>query len=382
VSRPLRVGLDARELQGHPTGTGRYLRSLLRHWTREGDGRGDHPHGGDEFVAYLSGPVPDDPVLRHERILVRAIGESASRGLVWQQRDLPRAAAADGLDVFFSPAYSCPLHLDLPRVTAVHDLSFYSWPSDFTFSDALRRRATVSASIRASAAVLACSAFTAREIAARFPDAEPRVAHVPLGADDDLHASPERAAVRARRGLRGPLLLTVGAILNRRCLPTLLQGVALLRRQGVPVSLDVVGENRTHPPLDIPSLVRRLGLGSAVTMVGYASEADLAERYAAADVAVFLSEYEGFGLPALEAAARGVPLVVADRPALSEVAGPAAQLVEPRDASALADAVRRLLDDEALRSELVARGRALASRYSWAETARRTREVLAKAAGA
>jgi glycosyltransferase involved in cell wall biosynthesis len=239
----------------------------------------------------------------------------------------------------------------------------------------------VAASISASTAVLACSAFTAREIATRFPGAAARVAQVPLGADDDLEGAPARAAVRTRRGLRSPLLLTVGAILNRRCLPTLLQAVALLRRQGVPVSLDVVGENRTHPPLDIHSTVRRLGLDGVVNLVGYASEADLAERYAAADVAVFLSEYEGFGLPALEAAARGVPLVVADRPALSEVSGAAALLVEPRDAGALADAVRRILDDAALRSDLVARGRALAGRHAWAETARLTREILAKAAG-
>ena len=122
--------------------------------------------------------------------------------------------------------------------------------------------------------------------------------------------------------MRGPLLLTVGAILNRRCLPTLLQATALLRRRGVAARLDVVGENRTHPRLDLRA-ARRAGSASrsAVTLVGYASEADLADRYAAADVAVFLSEYEGFGLPALEAAARGVPLVVADRPALSEVFG-------------------------------------------------------------
>lgn len=379
MSRPLRIGVDARELQGRPTGTGRYLRSLLRHWTRGAD---DGARPGDAFVAYLSGgPRPDDPVLRHERVQVRTVGAPASRGLLWQQRDLPRAAATDGLDVFFSPAYSCPLWLDVPRVTAIHDLSFYSWPSDFTLLDALRRRVTVAASLHASTAVLACSAFTAREIATRFPGAAPYVAHVPLGADDDLQVPPDREAVRTRRGLRGPLLLTVGAILNRRCLPTLLQAVALLRRQGVPVSLDVVGENRTHPPLDIPSAVRRLGLEGAVTVVGYASEADLAERYAAADVAVFLSEYEGFGLPALEAAARGVPLVVADRPALSEVSGEAALLVEPRDAGALADAVRRVLDDAALQSDLMARGRALAARHAWAETARRTREVLAKAAG-
>ena len=371
MTRPLTVGIDARELQGHPTGTGRYLRNLLRQWTAD---------GADRFIAYFNGSPPPEPVLAHERVRVRTVGDGRGRGLLWQEFLLPPAVRADAPDVFFSPAYSCPLTLDLPRVTAVHDLSFFSHPSDFAIGDALRRRITVAASVRASAAVLACSAFSAREIAARFPDVAPRVVHVPLGPDDDLPPAPAREAVRARRGLRGPLLLTVGAILNRRCLPTLLQATALLHRRGHDVHLDVVGENRTHPALDLPDRLAALGLSTRVSLVGYAKEEDLAERYAAADVAVFLSEYEGFGLPALEAAARGVPLVVSDRPALSEVFAEAALSVDPQDAEAVAGAIARLTSDHDLRQDLVARGRALAARHSWAQTAALTRAALARSA--
>jgi alpha-1,3-rhamnosyl/mannosyltransferase len=234
--------------------------------------------------------------------------------------------------------------------------------------------------VRASAAVLACSAFSAREIAGRFPDAAARVVHVPLGPDDDLPASPPRDAARSRRGLRGPLLLTVGAILNRRHLPTLLEAAALLRQRGHDIHIDVVGENRTYPALDLGERREALGLTGRVSLMGYVTEDDLAERYAAADVAVFLSDYEGFGLPALEAAARGVPLVVSDRPSLSEVFGEAALQVDPRDAHAVARAVARVLDDAPLRASLVARGRELALRHSWARTAELTRAVLAMAA--
>jgi glycosyltransferase involved in cell wall biosynthesis len=390
VSRGLRIGIDARELSGHPTGTGRYLRNLLRQWTNSGNEPAPvAPSAGrdqlvaaarDRFLVYTNGTPPDHPLLRHESIELRPVGDGRSRGILWQETELPAAARADSLDVFFSPAYSCPLRLAVPRVTAIHDLSFFSYPSDFGLVDAVRRRLTVGASVRASKALLACSAFTAREIAARFPDAAPRVVHVPLGPDDDLPPARSREEARAARGVRGPLVLTVGAILNRRCLPTLLQAVSLLRRRGLAVSLDVVGENRTHPPLDLPALAARLGLGRSVTFTGYTCEQDLAARYAAADVAVFLSEYEGFGLPALEAASRGLPLVVADRPSLSEVFAGAALFVDPQDAEAVAGAVFRLLADDELRRDLVSRGLALARRLSWAEAARRTRETLAAAA--
>ena len=124
----------------------------------------------------MNGPAPWTPCCATSACGCARWATAAGRGLVWQQRDLPSAARADRLDVFFSPAYSCPLALAVPRVTAVHDLSFFSYPSDFAVAEALRRRVTVAASVRASAAVLACSDFSAREIAARFPDAASRVA--------------------------------------------------------------------------------------------------------------------------------------------------------------------------------------------------------------
>jgi glycosyltransferase involved in cell wall biosynthesis len=111
-------------------------------------------------------------------------------------------------------------------------------------------------------------------------------------------------------------------------------------------------------------------------------EAALALRYAAADVAVFLSDYEGFGLPALEAMARGVPVVASRAPALGEIFGEAALLVEPRDERAVAAAMERILNDRELRADLVRRGRALASRFSWKDTAERTWRCLVSAAGA
>jgi glycosyltransferase involved in cell wall biosynthesis len=364
----LRIGVDARELQGRPTGTGRYLRNLLRFWG------GSEP--ADEFIAYLSGPEPGDPVLAAPRVRTRAVGSGHDRGFVWRERRLPAVAAADALDVFFAPAYACPLRLDVPRVTTVHDLSFFSHPQDFPYLEGLRRRLTVAASVRVSEAVIAVSPFTHREIAGRFPGADPRIVTVLEGPDDDLPPPPDREAARARLGVSGTLLLSVGSIFNRRCLPDLLQAVALLVRVFPGVRLHVVGDNRTHPHLDLEGLARDRGVARSVRFLGFVSEEELADHYAAADVALALSEYEGFGLPALEALARGVPLVLADRPAHNELFGEAALLVSPRDPIAIARAVGRVLDGAALRQDLSARGRRVAQRFSWSEAARQTLDVL------
>jgi glycosyltransferase involved in cell wall biosynthesis len=318
-------------------------------------------------------------VLDHPNVRVRALPR-ARAGLLWQERRLPAAARQDGLDVLFCPAYTCPLSLHLPRVTTVHDLSFYALPGDFTWREGLRRRLTVAASVRASRRVLTVSEFSRRELVARFPEAASRILAVPHGADDDLSPPPGRDAARERLALDGPFVLTVGTVFGRRRLPVLLRAIALLRRRHPHVRLEVVGDLRSHPRRDGPALAARLGLARAVRYTGFASEAGLADRYAAADAAVFLSEYEGFGLPALEAMARGVPVVVSDRPALDEVFAGAALAVPLEDEAALAGALARVLEDGALRRDLVARGSALAARHSWAEAARRTRAALADAA--
>ena len=367
----LTIGIDGRELQGRPTGTGRYLRNLLHAWSAT---------GADRLLVYCAGRLPEDPALALPCVVPRALGSGHERGLWWAERRLARAVEDDDVDVLFCPAYTCPLTTARPRVTAVHDLSFYAWPDDFVALDGIRRRLLVAASLRASRAVLACSDFTRREIAQRFPDLAPRVVHVPLAAAEDLPPSPTRDEARARLGARGPVILTAGAILNRRRLPVLLRAVASLRRAWPDLTLEVVGDNRTHPPLDIEALAAALGAAGAVHVSGHVSDAGLAARYAAADVFVLLSEYEGFGLPVLEAMARGVPVVTSRRPALNEIFGVGALLVEPGDEDAVSSAIDRVLREPRLRADLVRRGQALAASFSWAETAQRTRRALARVA--
>ncbi len=368
--RPLRIGVDARELQGRPTGVGRYLRNLIRGFTRD---------LGDTVVAYVVGRPPADPVLEHPLVEVRPL-RRLRPGLAWQQLSLPPSARASRLDVFFAPAYTCPWSLGIPCVTTVHDLSFFALPEDFAWQEGLRRRLTVAASIRASARVIAVSDFTRREITSRFPAEADRVVTIPHGADDDLPEPPRRDEARARLGLRGPLVLTVGTVFGRRRLPVLLRAIGRVRTRFPGVRLDVVGDVRAHAPFDGPALARRLGLADCVSFTGFVDEAGLADRYASADAAVFLSAYEGFGLPALEAMARGVPVVVSDRPALNEIFGEAALVAPLEDEVAIADAIARLLSDQALHVERVHRGRNLAARYSWTLAAMQTRAVLAAAA--
>jgi hypothetical protein len=193
--------------------------------------------------------------------------------------DPPEAARADAIDVFFAPAYSCPLRLERPRVTAVHDLSFFAYPQDFTLLDATRRRALVAASLRASRRVAVCSDFTARELARLFPDLAERAVHIPLAADEELPEAPPRAQARAELGVSGPLLLSVGAILNRRCLPELLRAVVRLRDRHPGLVLDSSARTVPIPGsprglVQISTSAKRSSVGFVDTRLALAAAAD------------------------------------------------------------------------------------------------------------
>jgi glycosyltransferase involved in cell wall biosynthesis len=366
----VRIGIDARELQGRATGVGRYLRNLLRAW----------PDHRDELMLYFRGSAPPDPVLARWGMTPRPVGTRHDRGLVWQESALPAAARHDAVDVFFAPAYFCPLRLDVPRVTVIHDMSFYAVPHDFTPWDALRRRWLVRWSALASRRIVTVSDFSRRQIAGYLPAVADRIRTIPHAADTDLPPGPPRDEARRSLQVRGPLLLSVGSILNRRHLPVLLSAIRDLVRQWPELLLDVVGENRTHPPLDLAGLVDSMGLGRHVRLSGFIDDTALAQRYSAADAVVYLSEYEGFGLPVLEALSRGLPVLTTRRPATGEVFAEAALLAEPDDPREIADQVRRLLMDPATRATLSQHGRVLASSFSWEKAAAETRRVLEEAA--
>jgi glycosyltransferase involved in cell wall biosynthesis len=170
-------------------------------------------------------------------------------------------------------------------------------------------------------------------------------------------------------------VLSVGSIFRRRHPLTLFRAIQQLAPRHPRLVLDLVGENRTD--IDLPGVIRELDLEHVVRLSGFVSEEGLADRYAAADVCVYVSQYEGFGLPALEALSRGVPLVTSPSPALGQLFGEGSLLADSQDARGIASAIASLLGDGALRREQARKGSLVASRFSWTRTATMTREVVA-----
>jgi glycosyltransferase involved in cell wall biosynthesis len=145
--------------------------------------------------------------------------------------------------------------------------------------------------------------------------------------------------------------------------------------------LEIVGDNRTIPRIDIESLVAASGAADRIALHSYLPDAALSAWYARAQAFVFLSEYEGFGLTPLEALSAGVPIVVLDTPVAREVYGSAALYVDRPEPALIDAALARLLTDEAERARILAAGRDTLARYSWRTCAARVLEVLMSCSG-
>jgi glycosyltransferase involved in cell wall biosynthesis len=258
--------------------------------------------------------------------------------------------------------HSLPLMCPSASVVTVHDLSFERDPSLMAPRDRLIFRTVVPRSARRADRVIAVSERTRRDLIELYSTDEKKIVVIPNGVDPVF--TPDGPRPNGE-----PYALFVGALQARKDARTAIEALALIG-EAAP-RLVVVGHDKGGRS-DAERAVRENSLEGHVEFRGYVPQGDLAELYRGAACLVFPSLYEGFGLPVLEAMASGTPVVATTAGALPEVAGGAAILVEERNAAALAGGIERAIAD---RDRLRAAGFERASRYSWAETARRTLEV-------
>jgi glycosyltransferase involved in cell wall biosynthesis len=281
---------------------------------------------------------------------------------------MPALAARDHLDVFFAPAYTAPLFRRVPTVVTIHDVSFKTHPEWFAARDGIRRRWLSRQAAFGARAVITVSQFSRRELVDHFDVAESSIHVIPWG----VTPSPSSAAAAHD----GANVLYVGSVFNRRHVPDLIRAFAPIARRHPHAALDIVGDNRSYPPQDLPGVIALEGLTGRVRWRAWVTDEELGALFGAARAFAFLSEYEGLGFPPLEALAARVPPLLLDTPVARESCGDAALYVSLDDVAGTTLALERLLFDEAVRERILTAAPRVLARYSWPRAARETLDVL------
>ena len=351
----LRIGVDARELLGTTTGVGRYLGELMSRWTRRTDA---HTR---EFVLFT--PEPLTPTWPRTLNRIAAGG----RGTWWEQTALSSSIRAEKPHVFFAPAYTAPLRLSSPLVVTIHDVSFSRHPEWFRPRERHRRHFLTRSAARRAGVVITVSEFSKREIANVYGLEVSRIQVINNG------FTPRRPVVGVSRE---PLVLFAGSIFNRRRVPDLIAAFAIASRSVPGARLVIAGDNRTYPVEDLSAVAAAHGVSDRVRVRSYVPDEELDALYARASVFAFLSEYEGFGFPPLEALAAGVPVVVLDTAVAREIYDEAVTFAGRGDVHGTADLLVRLLTSPGEAGAQLARVPELLERYSWDVAADRTLSAL------
>ncbi len=367
----MRFSVDAHAIGCHLTGNEVYIRNLL-----DGFAKLDST---SEFVAYLSRPRAAAQV--PQRFKKRFVSENPFRRL---GLDLPRWVRKDRPSLLHVQ-YTAPAYCPAPVVVSVHDVSFLEYPQYFTAFRAMQLRCTVERTVNMAARVLTPSEFSRQAIRAAYQIDERKVVVIPNAVSSAFRALPRETAaayVERKFGIPGPFVLTVGDRQPRKNHLGLLAAFEELLRAHpkLPHHLVIVGKETWYSPTLIRA-IRRSPAGERVHLTGFVEDDDLLQFYAACDLFVFPSFYEGFGLPILEAMACGRAVACSNTSAMLEVADATAILFDPCATAEMTRAMADLLLDAELRARMERLGLHRAAQFSWENTARKTLDVYYDVAG-
>jgi glycosyltransferase involved in cell wall biosynthesis len=298
-----------------------------------------------------------------------------------EQALLPPLTARARVDLLHSLASTAPLWGRFRRITTVHDLIYARFPQTHSGIRDKGMRLLVPWAARRSERVIADSLSTREDLVKLVGLARERVDVVPLGMGATRRDRPvAESELRARLKLGDRrVLLSLSAKRPHKNLAALIGALALIPAERRP--LLVLPGYPTDHETELRERALRAGVSEDVRFFGWLGGGEIEGLWGLADGFAFPSLYEGFGMPVLEAMARGVPVACSNASSLPEVAGEAALLFDPHDEAAIATALRRLLDDRALAASMRERGLERVKQFSWQRTARLTLESYARALG-
>ena len=290
---------------------------------------------------------------------------------------LGRQAKREGIDLFHSPHYTLPVGLKRCSVVTIHDLIHLRFPRYFNAIQRSYAYTMIRHAVRHAGAIITDSEFTKQDILRLFRTRQDSIHVVHLGVKEDFKPVQDKEILRAFRNqyrLQKPYILYVGSTKPHKNIATLLRAFKNISSRHNDLDLVFVGESFFENKMLLTES-NHLRIGDRIIDLGRLSTHDLRCAYSSAEMLVLPSEYEGFGLPAVEAMACGTPVIVSNGGSLPEIAGQAALVFDLKQPDLLVECIDMLISNTPLRKELMAKGKNNLLRFSWQVAAQKTLKI-------
>jgi glycosyltransferase involved in cell wall biosynthesis len=368
----MKIGIDFHAAEQEGSGNCTYIKNLVESLLatdRE-----------NEYFLYITDPA--FPYYRQfvdrRNVHLRPLGaKDALRRIPW----LGLKTRLDRVDLLHVQ-YVAPPFYRRKLVVSVHDLSFVDNPDYFSWGKRTYLKILVPFSLKKAGQVITISDFSRRDIISAYHIPAERIHVTHLAAHPrfkpELNPEAKRSALK-KLGLQDRFLLFVGRLDVRKNIMTLLRAFSYLKRtKRIPHQLVITGK-KDFLPVPLLKEIYADDIVQHVVLTGFVPDELLPTLYSLAEVFVYPSLYEGFGLPVLEAMASGCPIIASNTTSFPEIVGEAGLLVNPRLWEGLAEAIWTVISDETLRADLRQKSLAQSQKFRWAETAQKTMNVYKKA---
>jgi len=371
------VAVDATAVRSPEHGIGTYVANLLKHLVEVED--------ANHYVTFMTAKAVSSlntTGVTGKRASFCRVTANRPLRLLWERFLLPGAAARKGANLLWGCHNSLPAGKRCPQVVTVHDIGMLTLPHYYPASKVGYFRKAIAHAVAQADVVVAVSEFTASELVKHLdvPRARIRVVHNGVGPQFQPLKDPEvRQAVRDRYGIPERFIFSLGVPEPKKNLARLLDAYSTLKRREPSIPRLVIGGGRRYGWKNREIYSQAESMSESVVLTDFIAPADLPAVYAMADLFVFPTLYEGFGLPPLEALACGTPVLSSRVASIPEVLGEAAVLVDPGSTDRIAEGILLLLANSRLRAELRTRGLQQASRFTWRKAARSLVDVFSDA---
>ena len=377
------IAIDARSLEENKTGVGRYLSGLLRYW------KNNKKHN---FFLYFKDEIPESNLLKGDNFELKLLKNSFgfSSNFFFQHFLLPYQLKKDKANFFFSPFYLKPLYCPVKSSIVLHDISYEAHPEWFDFKSQFVLRTLSKFSAKTADLIFTVSNFSKEEIIKYYKINPDKITVTHLGVDLAITLSPSSAEkgsnnsdkIKEKYNIENKFILSIGSIFNRRHISEIIEAFEKVSRKkpvGIqnfePRQLLIIGKNHTHPFIDIDEQINSVNKNlnrRAVIKLDFVKEEELLVLYNSCEINIYLSDYEGFGLPVIEAQFFGKPVITSYNSSLIEVGGDSVEFVKENNVDDIYESIKKVIFNEDYRLDLVQHGNENVKRFSLERCAKET----------